>query len=114
MVEIGRPPIREWAGALLTRPLPDHERGDAMKVDDQLAKALQDVIGDGVPLDRFAALLELLSARDAKWKALYFAEQTYQAVTHRPVSGRYGAQRRDREVESARTARDRLAKELGV
>lgn len=50
----------------------------------------------------------------AKCRAALQAERDYQYANTQRVKSKYGAQRRDREVESARARRDALARELGL
>ncbi len=49
-----------------------------------------------------------------KCRAAIRAERAYQECLHRRVGSKYGAERRERELDVARALRDRAAKELGL
>lgn len=73
----------------------------------------------GGPRERaLERVLDLVRRRDAQMRdrlrAAIRAERDYQEAVHRRVGSRYGAERRDRELEAARARRDRTAKEVGL
>lgn len=67
-----------------------------------------------VGLEAEARLIAKVEIRERIWRRYVSAEASYQSALHQRVTGRYGAERRDREVEAARAARDRYARELGL
>ena len=72
----------------------------------------------GTPPTALGNVLDLVRQREAKLlercRAAISAERDYQDAVHRRVGSRYGAERRDREIEAARARRDRTAKEVGL
>lgn len=75
------------------------------------------IVGEAKP-DTADRIIDLVRRRDAQMRdrlrAALRAERDYQDAVHRRVGSRYGAERRDRELEAARARRDQSAKAVGL
>lgn len=75
------------------------------------------IVNEGTE-DAAERIIDLVRKRDAqirdRLRAAIRAERDYQDAVHRRVGSRYGAERRDRELDAARARRDRTAKEVGL